>query len=727
MKVKILKLSFIVLSTIACIFSCAKSESEDGGTIPSISSININPNSLELLLGDSSIISVVHTPSTVSAPSYEWSSADATIATVEKGKVKGLRLGETTITAKIPNSTIKSEVRVKVLPIGPANLNLNLASHNLAIGEKVKMNYEILPANTTGKENLVVEWSSDNSSVATIDNTGEVTAIAIGTATITGKIKDTNITKKIEINVTPVGVQSITLNASSGTLSIGNSVSLTANVLPVNATNKTVTWTSSNNTVATVNAAGIVNAKALGTAIITATSEDGNKTATYTLTVSAINVTGVTLNATSGTLSVGQTRQLTATIAPLNATNKQVTWTSSNTNIATVSSNGIIKAVAAGSATITVKSVDGNKTANFNLTVSPIAVTGVTLNATSGTLNIGRTLQLTANVTPTNAANKQITWSTSNANVATVSSNGLITAVGIGSAIITVKTSDGNKTANYTVTVSGIDVQSLLLTINNDNIEVGQTSQPTVLIQPTNATNRNLTWTSSNTSVATINPSTGLITAVATGTTILTVRSNNGKSVSKEVRVRAMTISALELNVHRLDLLIGDRYKLAATPTPRNASINDLHWESSVPGVATVDQQGNVTAVANGTTTVRVSIAPGSRVYKQIEVSVQNAQTTFKLTQAKGIIQLVGNRIDLNCTISLSNPTSESITYAGFVVKDANNNIKSTVSANSTITPGGGIGFSYLLTNFNGTFTMYVKIIYKGTTYEMPIDLKRGA
>lgn len=643
MKVKILKLSFIVLSTIACIFSCAKSESEDGGTIPSISSININPNSLELLLGDSSIISVVHTPSTVSAPSYEWSSADATIATVEKGKVKGLRLGETTITAKIPNSTIKSEVRVKVLPIGPANLNLNLASHNLAIGEKVKMNYEILPANTTGKENLVLEWSSDNSSVATIDNTGEVTAIAIGTATITGKIKDTNITKKIEINVTPVGVQSITLNASSGTLSIGNSVSLTANVLPVNATNKTVTWTSSNNTVATVNAAGIVNAKALGTAIITATSEDGNKTATYTLTVSAINVTGVTLN------------------------------------------------------------------------------------ATSGTLNIGRTLQLTANVTPTKAANKQISWSTSNANVATVSSNGLITAVGIGSAIITVKTSDGNKTANYTVTVSGIDVQSLLLTINNDNIEVGQTSQPTVLIQPTNATNRNLTWTSSNTSVATINPSTGLITAVATGTTIITVRSNNGKSVSKEVRVRAMTISALELNVHRLDLLIGDRYKLAATPTPRNASINDLHWESSVPGVATVDQQGNVTAVANGTTTVRVSIAPGSRVYKQIEVSVQNAQTTFKLTQAKGIIQLVGNRIDLNCTISLSNPTPESITYAGFVVKDANNNIKSTVSANSTITPGGGIGFSYLLTNFNGTFTMYVKIIYKGKTYEMPIDLKRGA
>lgn len=173
-------------------------------------------------------------------------------------------------------------------------------------------------------------------------------------------------------------------------------------------------------------------------------------------TPATVAVTGVSLNKAATTLAVNQTETLTATVAPNNATNKSVTWTSSNTNIATVSTAGVVTAKAAGTATVTVKTADGGKTASCVVTVSTavIAVTGVTLNKTATTLAIGKTETLTASVAPTNATNKSVTWSSNNANIASVSNTGVVTGKVAGTAVITVRTADGGKTATCTVTVT---------------------------------------------------------------------------------------------------------------------------------------------------------------------------------------------------------------------------------------------------------------------------------
>lgn len=170
-----------------------------------------------------------------------------------------------------------------------------------------------------------------------------------------------------------------------------------------------------------------------------------------------VNVSGVTLNKTSSTMTQkGETLALTATVSPSNATNKKITWSSSNTSVATVSSSGVVTAVANGTAIINVKTADGSKTATCKVTVNiPVSVTGVTLNKTSSTMTKkGETLSLAATVSPTNATNKNVTWSSSNTSVATVSSSGVVTAVANGTTTITVKTADGSKTATCKVTVS---------------------------------------------------------------------------------------------------------------------------------------------------------------------------------------------------------------------------------------------------------------------------------
>ena len=170
-----------------------------------------------------------------------------------------------------------------------------------------------------------------------------------------------------------VAVTGVSLNTTSATLEVGKSTTLTATVLPTNATNKNVTWSSSNTSVATVSN-GTVTAKAAGTATITVTTQDGSYKATATVKVTqpsstTVAVTGVSLNTTSATLEVGKTTTLTATISPSNATNKNVTWSSSNTSVATVS-NGTVTAKAAGTAKITVTTSDGNKTASATITVT---------------------------------------------------------------------------------------------------------------------------------------------------------------------------------------------------------------------------------------------------------------------------------------------------------------------------------------------------------------------
>ena len=325
----------------------------------------------------------------------------------------------------------------------------------------------------TDVKNLDVMTKTSN---LTINSGSDITKLTVSTNakdstfTINGKVKELYTNVDITVNgsvtvektsgsgtVNGISVTGVKLDKSSVSLKVGETTNLKATVSPSTATNKSVTWESSNTAVATVDQSGKVTAVGVGDATITVTAE-GNHTATCAVTVTNneqnIPVSGVSIVG-NPEVNEGEETQLRATVTPSNATNKKVTWASSNTEVATVDSDGLVTGVKEGTTTITVTTEDNGKTASCTVTVKSTRteVDGVSI---SGNTNIkeNEKTQLKATVTPSSATNKNVTWASSNTEVATVDSDGLVTGVKEGTTTITVTTEDNGKTASCTVNVS---------------------------------------------------------------------------------------------------------------------------------------------------------------------------------------------------------------------------------------------------------------------------------
>ena len=376
------------------------------------------------------------------------SSAPTTVRIIDATSltIKGLKTGKATITATVAanGSHEKLVATCEVFVTIPVSgVTLSQTELPLVKGATATLSATVVPADATNKQ---VTWSSTNTAVATVEN-GIVTAVSGGNATIKVTTEDGNHTATCEVLVT-VPVTGVTLSQTELPLVKGATATLTATIVPSDATNQKVTWRSNNTSIATVEN-GTVTAVSGGTVTITVTTEDGNHTARCEVTVT-VSATGVTLLQTELPLAKGATATLTATVAPSDATNQKVTWRSSNTSIATVE-NGTVTAVSAGNATITVTTEDGNHTATCEVTVT-VSATGVTLSQTELPLAKGATATLRATVVPSDATNQKVRWSSNNTAVATVE-NGTVTAVSGGNATITVTTEDGNHTATCSVAV----------------------------------------------------------------------------------------------------------------------------------------------------------------------------------------------------------------------------------------------------------------------------------
>ena len=325
---------------------------------------------------------------------------------------------------------------------------LDTAAVTIIVEDTYTLTAAVNPAEATDN---YVTWTSSNKAVATVAD-GIVTAVSVGTATITVTTVDGGFNATCEVTVAPRPVTGVTLDKAEATLEVKETVTLVATVTPANATNKNVTWTSNNAAVATV-ADGVVTAVSVGTATIVVTTVDGSLADTCIVTVNPISVKSVALDKTTLTLDIAQTATLVATVNPTDAANQAITWSSNNTEVATVV-DGVVTALAEGSATITVTTVDGGLTATCEVTVvdPTIYVTGVTLDQTVLTLIVPETATLVATVTPEDATDKSVVWTSNNDAVATVV-DGVVTAIAQGSATITVTTVDGGFNASCVVSV----------------------------------------------------------------------------------------------------------------------------------------------------------------------------------------------------------------------------------------------------------------------------------
>ena len=237
-----------------------------------------------------------------------------------------------------------------------------------------------------------------------------------------------------------------------------------------------------------------------------------------------VSVAGVALNKSSVNLNEGGSESLTATVSPSNATNKSVSWKSSDTGVATVDANGKVTAVKAGSATITVTTSDGSKTATCSVTVAAnsVPVTDVTIDKAEISIVEGESQKLGATVTPDNATDKNVVWTSSDNTVATVDGSGNVTAVKAGSATITAKAGDKTATCLVTVTAKEIVLNEIAIDPASTEVKEGTTFELTVKFLPEGASTKPVSWRSTNEEVATV--SDGTVTTLKAGKTKIFAR-----------------------------------------------------------------------------------------------------------------------------------------------------------------------------------------------------------
>ena len=358
---------------------------------------------------------------------------------------------------------------------------------------------------------------------------------------------------------TTVSVTEIALNHNTLVMTEGSTASLTATISPADATDKSITWASSNPTVASVEN-GTVTAHSEGVAVIIATTTNG-KTVTCTVTVEklVVPVTDILLDSSSLNLTVGSHTALTATVSPTDATDKSITWTSSDSSVVTVD-GGNVTAVSAGTAVITATTSSG-KAATCIVTVEKLVVpvTDILLDRASLNLTVGENIVLTATISPADATDKSITWASSNPTVATVD-GGKISAHSAGVTVIIATTANG-KTAVATVTVNSptVDVTGVSLDKSELTMTTGNAFMLTASVTPANATEKTISWASSDTSVVAV--SGGVLTAVKEGTATVTATTANGKTASCTITVlpppKASVSVALTQNVTQAGSAIG--------------------------------------------------------------------------------------------------------------------------------------------------------------------------
>ena len=399
-------------------------------------SVVLSQQKADMACGETLQLVVDLNPANVTSNAISWISSQPAVASVQQGLVKALSIGECDIIARCMGEM--DTCHIVITEVFPEAVALNKESVTLQLGESVTLQANVLPENVT---NPALEWSTSDAQVATV-NDGIVMATGIGECDIVVTCQDKQAI--CHVIVTEVYPEAVTLSQVNVSLQLGASVTLQANVLPDNVTNPAIEWESTDAQVATVTN-GVVKAVGIGECDIVATCQ--NVQAICHVTVTEVYPVAVTLTQTTATLLPGQKMTLKATVTPANVTNPSIVWSTSSAAVATVN-NGVVVAVAPGECDIIAKCQD--KQGVCHIVVSSPEPTSIVLSQEKVTLNAGSTVLLKATVLPENATDKTVTWTTSNAQVATVS-NGLVTAVAKGECDIIAKCKNVSATCHVSV------------------------------------------------------------------------------------------------------------------------------------------------------------------------------------------------------------------------------------------------------------------------------------
>ncbi len=569
-----------------------------------------------------------------------WSSSDTGVATIDgSGVVTPVTAGTTDITYTVEDtngcvsiSSAAYTITVNALPIATAITGPT----EVCIGSTID-----LTEGTTG----TIIWSSSDTGVATIDGSGVVTGVSVGTTDITYTVEDANgcvstssATYTITVNALPIAAP-IT---GPTEVCIGSTIDLTE------GTTGTIVWSSSDTGVATIDGSGVVTGVSAGTTDITYTVEDTNgcvstSSATYTITVNALPIAAPITGPTE--VCIGSTIDLTE------GTTGTIVWSSSDTGVATIDGSGVVTPVTAGTTDITYTVEDTNgcvstSSATYTITVNALPIAAPVTGPTE--VCIGSTIDLTEGTTGT------IVWSSSDTGVATINGSGVVTPVTAGTADITYTVEDANgcvstSSAAYTITVNALPIAAPIT--GPTEVCIGST------IDLTEGTTGTIVWSSSDTGVATIDGS-GVVTPVTAGTTDITYTVEDTNScVSLPSAGYTVTVNALPIATPitgPTEVCIGSTIDLTEGTT------GTIVWSSSDTGVATIDGSGVITPVTAGTTDITYTVEDTNGC-----VSTSSAAYTITVNALPIAAPIIGpTEVCIGSTIDLTEGTTGTIVWS---------------------------------------------------------------
>ena len=695
-----------------------------------ITGLDISEQSIDLYIGDNAEnnkqITTVYTPLDAEVNrTITWSIDDPTVVSVadtqtdNNGIVTGLKEGTTTVTATVRDypqfhDSVTVNVKVLALDFDIKNQNENSIKY-IEVGEEFTYETEITPEASSYK---TITWTSSTPGVATVDSTGKVIGVAYGDTTITAVLtnglgRDITVTRDIHVRK-PITAFDVT--EASYVLYITDSTydhyTLTPVVTPAdNEVDDSITWTSSDDNIVEV-VDGVITAQAKGTATITATITNyPTFTDTVAVEVKVLAESISTPGHTDATeyMEVGDTFTYNAVVSPENANYQTVTWTSSTPGVATVDPDtGQVNAVAYGDTTITGTLANGlGRTITITrgihvrkpVTAFSVSIADPVIYVEDSTYDH---TTITPTITPSdNEVDDSITWESDDTDIATVqgftdqqtgAQHAVVTGVSRGTVTITATISHYGQQFVQTVQV---EVKVLAESISTpghtdatEYMEVGDTFTYNPVVSPENSNYQTVTWTSSAPSVATVDPDTGQVNAVAYGDTTITGTLANGLgrtiTITRDIHVRK-PVTAFSISIADSVLYVGDSTKdhttITPTITPSDNEVDDsITWESDDTDIATVEgftdqqtgvQHAVVTGVSGGTVTITATISHyGQQFVQTVQVEVRVLTQSFTITNQDALDTLyLEEEEEFTYTIDIQpeNSTYTSVTWTSSV------------------------------------------------------------
>lgn len=606
----------LLVAAAAALAACS-----DSGTGPKRGTgerVTVTPREARLDVGATMALSVTVTNADGSPNTgvrVFWSSEDTALAEVSaEGVVRAKAPGTVRIAASASGTS--DVVTVIVTPPAVASVSISPSSASLTVGGSVQLQAAILGANGQPLSGRALSWRSSDEAVAKVDASGRVTGIAPGAAVITATSESRSTSAAVTVVAIPVA--GVRVTPASASLVVGQTTQLAATATDASGTplrDRPVTWTSSNEDVATVSSSGLVIARAPGSATITA-SVDG-KSAAATISVASVPVESVIVSPSPAQLTPGQSVQLEVRVTDASGrlvTDRPISFSSDDPGVATVSGGGLVAGVAPG--TTTVRATSDGKTGTTTVMVGAVPVGSVSVSPGSAELIVGGSTPLSAVVRDASGntlGDRAVSWSSSNGSVATVSSSGVVSAVGVGSAIV-FATAEG-KTGQSQIAVSPVPVASVSVAPPTSSIAIGQTVQLTATVRDANGNpldGRGVSWSSADPRIALVSGS-GAVVGVSPGTVNVTATSG-GKSGSAAVTVQSPAPAPVaSVRVSPGDAEVNEGKNVTFGATCLDASGNTLAgrtitWESSDRRLATIEATTETTATVRGRREGTVSI-----------------------------------------------------------------------------------------------------------------------